>query len=185
LISLGKETSAVIGQGKIVGIILIVGGLTCAVLYLLWGLLNMIGQESGLGITGFVLGLAIVFVVVVAPLVGAGVYLFVRGRREEAAFAEVAKEKKLLNMVQTRGQIKVGEAALELDCTYDQVKEYLYDLVGKGLFTGYVNWNDGILYSKEANQLRDGRKCPNCGAQLELGGKGVITCPYCGTDIFL
>ena len=27
--------------------------------------------------------------------------------------------------------------------------------------------------------------CPNCGGQLELGGKGIIKCPYCGAEIFL
>jgi len=175
----------VTGQGKLVGIILIFVGAACGALYLVWGVLNLAGKEGGLGITGFVLGLAVVFLVVVAPLVGGGVYLFIRGRREEAEYAGVAKEKKLLNMVQTQGQVKVTEVALELDSTRDQVKEYLYDVVGKGLFTGYVNWKDGMLYSKEASQMKGGAKCPNCGAKLELAGKGVITCPYCGTDIFL
>ncbi len=173
------------GQGKLVGLILIFVGAACGILYVLWGMLNVFGQESGLGITGFVLGLAVVFLVIVAPLVGGGVYLFIRGRGEEAEFAEVAKEKKLLNMIKTRGQAKVDEVALELDSTYDEVKDFLYDLVGKGLFTGYVNWKDGMLYSKEASQLQGKTNCPNCGGELELAGKGVITCPYCGTDIFL
>ena len=30
-----------------------------------------------------------------------------------------------------------------------------------------------------------GGKCPNCGGQLELTGKGVISCPFCGSEIFL
>jgi uncharacterized protein (DUF983 family) len=29
------------------------------------------------------------------------------------------------------------------------------------------------------------KRCPNCGAQLELAGKGLIVCPYCGTEVFL
>jgi tRNA(Ile2) C34 agmatinyltransferase TiaS len=81
--------------------------------------------------------------------------------------------------------VRVAEVALELNATRDQVKDYIYDLVGKGLFTGYINWEEGVLYSKQASELREGRKCPNCGGELELVGRGVISCPYCGTDIFL
>jgi len=175
----------VTGQGKLIGIILMFVGVACGALYVLWGVLNIAGKDASLGGTGFVLGLAIVFLVVVAPLVGGGGFLFMKGRGEETAFAEVAKEKKLLNMVQTQGQVRVGEVALELDLTHDEVKDYVYDLVGKGLFTGYINWKDGVLFSKEASQMKSGDQCPNCGGKLELAGKGVVTCPYCGTDIFL
>ena len=28
-------------------------------------------------------------------------------------------------------------------------------------------------------------ECPNCGGKLELAGKGIVTCPYCGVQIFL
>jgi DNA-directed RNA polymerase subunit RPC12/RpoP len=88
-------------------------------------------------------------------------------------------------MVMTKGQVSIADIALEMDMSVDQVKAWVYDLVGKGLFSGYVNWNDGILYSKQASQIREGGKCPNCGGQLTLAGKGVVTCQYCGTDIFL
>jgi DNA-directed RNA polymerase subunit RPC12/RpoP len=59
------------------------------------------------------------------------------------------------------------------------------DLVGKNLFSGAINWKDGILYSKQASELKADRKCPNCGGQLELVGKGVIECPFCGSEVFL
>ena len=58
-------------------------------------------------------------------------------------------------------------------------------LVGRGLFSGYVDWNKGVLYSVEASQLQGRQTCPNCGAPLELAGKGLIKCPYCGAEIFL
>ena len=132
-----------------------------------------------------ILGFGLLFIVVVLPLVGVGAFLFVRGTRETAEMAEVEKQKKVLNMVLTQGEVRVAEAALELKATRDQVREWIYDLVGKGLFTGYVNWDDGVLYSKEASQLQGAHNCPNCGGELELAGKGIITCPYCGSDIFL
>jgi len=87
-------------------------------------------------------------------------------------------------MVQAQGQVKISDVALELDASRDQVKEWVYDLVHKGLFAGYINWDEGTLYSRDAAQLR-GDKCPSCGGELELAGKGVVRCPYCGAEIFL
>jgi ribosomal protein S27AE len=114
-----------------------------------------------------------------------GVYLLVKGQRETKELAEVDKQRKLLNIVLSRGQATISDLVLELNATTDQVKAWIYDLVGKGLFSGYINWNDGILYSKQAGSIRETKKCPNCGGQMQFGGKGVITCPYCGTDVFL
>ena len=94
------------------------------------------------------------------------------------------KEKRILNMVQTQGQIKVAEVALEMRLTLDQVKAYIYDLVGKGLLSGYINWDDGILYARDAKEMQT-TKCPNCGGEREVVGKGVVKCPYCGTELFL
>jgi hypothetical protein len=166
--------------GKTVGTILIFIGLVIAALGILWGLANLGGE---LETSGFVLvvGLSIV---IALPFLGVGAYLIVQGRSEEAQMAEVQKEKQLLNMVATQGEVSIGEAALELDVSRDQIKAWVYDLVGKGLFSGYINWDDGLLISRRAAELR-GNKCPNCGGQVELSGKGVVSCPYCGSEIFL
>jgi len=169
------------GMGKTIGIILVVIGVLIG---LVAALFFWSGAASGSTASAMILGLGIVFVVVVLPLVGVGGFMFVKGRQEAAAFAEVEKEKRVLNMVLTQGQVRVAEVALELNATRDQVKEWIYDLVGKGLFTGYINWDEGILYSKQASEMGT-NKCPNCGGQLELAGKGVVGCPYCGTEIFL
>jgi len=42
-----------------------------------------------------------------------------------------------------------------------------------------------MLYSVEAQKLKDNGTCPKCGGKLELAGKGLIKCPYCGTEVFL
>lgn len=69
--------------------------------------------------------------------------------------------------------------------TREQVREMVYALVGLGVFSGYVKWDEGVLYSSEASRLRDLKQCPNCGGQIELSGKGIASCRFCGTEFFL
>lgn len=168
-------------QGKVIGLILVLAGLAVGLVSAVW--LGTVRAAGQLDAGGFTLGLALLTVLVL-PLLGVGAFLFSRGQSESRQMARVAQERKLLNMVLTRGQLSVAEAAIELDVTRDQLKDYIYDLVGKELFTGYVNWNDGILYARDAATMRT-TKCPNCGGVREIVGKGVVRCPYCGSELFL
>ncbi len=61
----------------------------------------------------------------------------------------------------------------------------IYKLVGMELFNGYINWDEGKLYSVEAAGLVNLTSCKNCGGQIKLAGKGVSKCPYCGTEYYL
>ncbi|MGQ9585366.1 MAG: hypothetical protein ACUVXG_08195 [Anaerolineae bacterium] len=167
--------------GRTLGIILMAVGVGACILgAVFFGM----GATSGRAGYAMVLGFALLFLVLVAPLVGIGGYLFVKGRQEEAQLANVKKERRILDMVQTQGQVQISELVLELAADVDQVKAWIYDLVGKGLFTGYINWEEGVLYSRQISELRTNR-CPRCGGEVGLGGKGVVRCPYCGTEIFL
>ena len=171
------------GQGRTIGIILIA---IAAVVFVIAAVL-VIAQASTAETTttGAILGMLIVTLVVVLPLGAGGIYLFVKGKQESAAYGEVAQQKKILNMVLAQGKVSLSEVALELDAPRDQVEDMVRDLVGKNLFSGAINWNDGILYSKQASQMKADRKCPNCGGELTLAGKGVIKCPFCGSEVFL
>jgi len=169
-------------RGQLIGTMLIIAGLVVALSCSLWAITAR-GEETGLRSSGLTLALAGAAILAM-PFVGVGIYLFVKGQQEAAQLAEVRKERDVLDMVQTRGQVRVADIALELGITLDQVRAYIHDLVGKGLFSGYINWDEGLLYSRDAAQLR-GNTCPNCGGELELAGKGVVRCPYCGAEIFL
>lgn len=170
-------------RGKTVGIVLTAAGLVLAVALGLW--LYFGNQEGTINASGAAFGAALFSGVLILPLVGAGVFLIKKGSDEEADLARVREQRKLLDMVKTRGQVAISDLVLELNATTDKVKNDIYDLVGRGLFTGYVDWDGGTLYSVEASALSGQKNCPNCGGQLELGGKGIIKCPYCGSEIFL
>ncbi len=168
-------------SGKLIGLILIASGLACGAIGGLWAATQRAGEKLDAGAMIFAIG---ALAVIALPLLGAGIFFFVRGGREEEELKDIAKQRKILNMVSTQGQVRIAEVALELGATKDQLKQWLYDLVGKGLFSGYINWDDGVLYSKQASQLKSGT-CPNCGAKLEMAGKGVVKCAACGSEVFL
>lgn len=132
------------------------------------------------------LAVGIFFMILVSlPLMGLGIVLFVRASQEGKDEESQMKQRKILEMVAARGQVRISDAALELKASRDQIQSWVYNLVGLGLFSGYINWDDGILYSAQASQLKGLDTCKKCGGKLEIAGKGVIKCPYCGTEYFI
>jgi isopentenyl diphosphate isomerase/L-lactate dehydrogenase-like FMN-dependent dehydrogenase len=132
-----------------------------------------------------VLGLGIALVVLVAPMVGGGIYLTAFGQQEAGKQAEAETQRRLLNIVKTQGEVRIEDVALEMQLSRDEIKEMLYHLVGLGVYSGYVKWDEGKLVSSEASQLRELKQCPNCGGDIELTGKGIAECRYCGTEFYL
>ena len=176
-----------VGSGRLIGLILI--GFAVAIIAVtgVWVSFTLgpgPGQLRGGG-AALTIGCAVLLAVLVA---GFGVWFLMQGRTETAQFAEVEKEKRILNIVATQGTVQISSLALETNMPLDQVKAAIYDLVGKGLFTGYVDWKAGKLVSSDAaaiNQAVVTGKCPNCGAPQVVAGKGVIRCEYCGAEFFL
>ena len=138
------------------------------------------GLASGSRGTGIALG----FVLFSLPFLAVGIYFLMSSKGEVKAESKADKERAILNAVMTRGKVGIPDLAIEGNLTRDQVRDYIYDLIGKDLFRGYVNWDKGELVSAEAAQIKDGT-CPNCGGHLELAGKGLVRCPFCGTETYL
>lgn len=170
-------------MGRILGIILVAGGIIVGVI--ITALMVVYRGEgsltSGAAVLGWVLGIA----VLVLPQLGIGAFLLWKGGQDAAVAEKADKERELLSIVKARGQIDIRDIAIEMQTSKDEIQDMIHDLVGMGLFSGYINWDEGVLYSSQASQLRELTNCNHCGGQLELAGKGVIRCPFCGTEYFL
>ncbi len=172
------------GPGRLIGVILLAGGILLFVGAAAWGLTNMGGENPNLEASGFVL-LLILAGVVAVPLVGGGLFMLRQGAKEEVETAEAARQRKILDMVAAQGEVSVNDIVIELQSDTDTVQDMIRRLVGMGVLSGYVNWEKGVLYSQDAAALRELKQCKNCGGDIRLTGKGVVSCPWCGTEYFL
>ena len=174
------------GQGRTAGLILIVVGVAIDLAIVLWGVAGLV--EDRLRPTGFALLIVVSSLVVLLPFVGGGIFLLRRGRVEKTEMERLQKEQRLVGMIEAQGTVSIAHAAASLGVSRDEVQSLLYDLVGKNLFTGYIDWKAGKLVAQDAVNIQStvaNGHCPNCGGQVEMAGKGTIGCPYCGAEIFL
>ena len=169
-------------NSRLSGIILTVVGLGVALIAGLW-IASQVASES-LSSGGAIVGAGLAFIPV-ALLVGFGLYMFVKGGQQAQEDSMMQKQRQLLDILKSRGQFAVPNMALEMRISADQVKDMVHQLVGLQVFSGYVNWDEGVLYSADARNLRELDKCKNCGGEIKLVGKGVVACKFCGTEYFL
>lgn len=160
-------------------------GILIGAVSIAWLASGVADEEAGLRLSGAVFGGTLIFIVIVVPLVAGGIFLYIRGGAEAKLFENAARQRKMLGIVESAGEISIADLALQIAGTRDTVRADLYDLVSKGLFAGYVDWDRGILFARQASELRGKESCPNCGGQLSLAGKGLVRCPFCGAEIFL
>lgn len=171
-----------IGGGRSIGGILI--GVSAILLIAFAGWLIAVFSEGDITRGGLILGIFLALAVI-APIMGIGFYLIRKGASESTQYETVQKQKKLLNIVLTQGKVTIPALMVELELPRNEVEDLIRDLVGKKLFSGAVHWEKGILYSAESTSLLEDRTCPNCGGQLTFAGKGLVVCPYCGSEVFL
>lgn len=170
-------------SGRVIGLILLGVGIVLGVGVTVWLVSGI--REDNLEGSGAALGFVLLFGFLILPLIGGGIFFLVRGQSEAKELATIQEQRALLDAVKTRGQVQISDLVLDLKSTTEKVQRDLRQLVGRGLFSGYVDWDKGVLYSVDASKLQGQQSCPNCGGQLELAGKGLIKCPYCGAEIFL
>ena len=169
-------------RGRLIGIILIVIGFRIAAIVGLWLAVSV--SDEQISTDGAVLGAGLAFIPV-ALFAGFGIFMYVKGGQEAEQESTMRKQRQLLDILRSRGQVGVHDMALELNLSVDTVQDMVHQLVGLQVFSGYINWDDGILFSSDAAKLRDLKQCEKCGAPIELVGKGVVACKACGTEYFL
>jgi hypothetical protein len=169
-------------SGRTLGILIILGSLAVAAGGVAW--LAVTAREGRLQGSGAVMG-AICGGVVLLPLLGVGIIMLVRSGQEAVQDAEQAELRKILDVVKSRGQVPISDLVLEMKSDRQKVQGQIHSLVGMGLFSGYINWDEGTLYSSEAANIRDLQRCKHCGGEVSFAGKGVLSCQHCGTEYFL
>lgn len=162
---------------------MVVGGILVMLLITAWLIAGLSGSD--LEVSGAILGGALGFIVLGLPLVGGGLFLAFRGRKEAEQSERSRRQRRLLGTIETAGEISISDLAIELRTSPDGIREDLTHLVSLGLFAGYVDWDKGRLFARQASELRELKFCENCGGELSLGGKGLVVCPYCGAEYFL
>jgi hypothetical protein len=170
-------------SGQYVGVGLVAVGLLLALGIAAWLGVGLANDDLEAG--GAVLGGVIAFLFLVAPFVAVGAFLIFRSRAESREFAQAAAQRRLMGRIEAAGEISVADLAIDSGMTRDEVRDNLVDLVSKGLFSGYVDWQRGRLFARQAAQLRELRNCQSCGSELQLAGHGLVRCPFCGTEYFL
>jgi DNA-directed RNA polymerase subunit RPC12/RpoP len=168
---------------KMIAIVLLVLGLAWV---LVWTVYLTAAHAAGkIDLPATALGLGVIMGLPAIGLFVGSAVLFRIGGQVGHEISDIEEEKSILEALNARGEVFLPQLAAELHSTPDKVRNAVYRLAGKDLFTGYANWQEQKLYSKEASKMTEGGVCPNCGGKLELAGKGTIRCPYCGTDIFM
>ncbi|MGH2620316.1 MAG: hypothetical protein ACRDHG_07070 [Anaerolineales bacterium] len=170
------------GSGRSGALILIVLGIAIAGIGTLYVLSQLSSGELQTG--GAVVGIGILGLPALLAI-GIGVALLARSREVAAGDMEQAQLRKILDMVKSKGQVPISELVIDLGSTRKAVQDQVHSLVGMGLFSGYINWDEGTLYSAEAAELRKLERCKKCGGEVSFAGKGVLVCKYCGTEYFL
>lgn len=163
--------------GRLSGILFILGGVALGSIGAFWLFTQV---EQGGAIVGL-FGLA----VLVIFLVGIGIFLLMRSSQEIEDAEERGELRKILDVVLSRGEVQISELVLELGTSRKEVQGQIHSLVGMGLFSGYINWDEGTLYSFEAASIADLQRCKHCGGEVHFAGKGVLRCQHCGTEYFI
>lgn len=170
-------------SGRLFGNILLVAGLGIGFGIAAWLVQNT--REDAMSGSTAIFGAILLLGLIPLPMIAGGIILLRKGSDEAKDIANVERQRKLLGLIGARGQVSIADAVLQLGTTREQVESDLHDLVSRGLFSGYFDATKGMLYSVEASKLQGSKTCPNCGGELEIGGKGIIKCPFCGAEIFL
>jgi len=118
-----------------------------------------------------------------------------RGRVYSAA-GLADRQHRLLEAVQRAGQISLDGLVAALGgpeaAPETVVVDWIYQLVQRGQFSGYINWPERTLYAAQAGRIGANSQCPCCGGKLGIQPVSTtllysppltIRCQHCGSEL--
>jgi biotin operon repressor len=112
-------------------------------------------------------------------------YFDIQHRRVYSAAALNEKQRRLLSMINIQGKASLETLADELKIPRELLKQWIYSLAQRKQLHGFADWSDGTVYSQDIEALIAQNLCPHCGGKLDVAGKGLLQCEYCGVEMFL
>lgn len=95
------------------------------------------------------------------------------------------RESLLQGTVQARGTVHRTDLGEALGLQPAMLRRFLQLAARRGELTGYLDWEEGVLYARSAEVLRAEQRCPRCGGDLRVEGHGVVQCSSCEAEIFV
>jgi hypothetical protein len=139
-------------MGKTLGFILIAGGIIVGIIVTV--LMVVYRGEGRLSGGRYAAGHHPGLLVLVLPQLGFGAFLLWKGGQGCGRFHPGPRNNASCSTWSKHaGQIAISDLVIELNRDRETVQKMLYQLVGMGLFSGYVNWDEGMLYSRQAKEL--------------------------------
>lgn len=123
----------------------------------------------------------VVFVALV-PIVGYGIFLYTKQDDPPPAISPILKQRELMDVLRSREQMEISELAQQLDITERTAQEMIQDLITLDIFSGFVNWDDGVVSCMDAEQLLQLSHCSICDIPIQV--KHGIVCQVCKTGYY-
>lgn len=127
---------------------------------------------------------AVIIFLLIAPLFGFGIYRYAKSTQEErtSLAEEMEKPRQLLDILKEKGQADIRFLSDELHSNPEEIKAMIADLTALQLFSGIVNWEDGLIAMVDPDLLQLIDICKNCQNPIEIKEATVTICTHCGTE---
>lgn len=115
------------------------------------------GADAGNLILGALLTLAFA-----VPFLGYGMFAYALHAQDEPEPEEsdVAIQRRIVEFVNAHGMTTFPTLAEELNLDEQRIRDLVLDLLQLRIFGGFVDWDQGILYARNAAQLNDSNQPP-------------------------
>jgi len=126
-------------------------GFGIAVLVGLWVAIQVSADQP----LGSLLGVALIGFVPSALLAGYGAYQYIRVGEEPDVIPDidVRQQRELVDLIHERGMVTISDASHQLGISEPDVRDAIYQLLELEIFTGDVDWNQGVIYSQKTRKL--------------------------------